>query len=158
ALGRLRPDPERFGIFWGTGGLRIRWADLAPALAEQRRDGRRCWERGLRRLHPFWLLQHLSNNAHALLSVDVQARGEGATLGGGNAGAQAIAAAEIALSSGAIDLALVVACDSLVSPEALVDGASRDALTTESLPELAAPYDVAASGVFPGEAAAALLL
>lgn len=158
ALGNRRADPDRLGIFWATGGLRIRWAELAPALAEQRLDGQLCWERGLRRLHPFWLLQHLSNNAHALLSVDVQARGEGATFGGANAGAQAIAQAEIALSCGAIDLALVVACDSLISPEALVDGVSREALTTRNLRELAAPYDVAASGAFPGEAAAALLL
>src|SRR6185295_12033989 len=53
---------ERLGLFCGVGGLRARWDELLPALARQRPDGEGAWERGLRGLHPFWMLKHLSNN------------------------------------------------------------------------------------------------
>src|SRR5262249_1338391 len=111
-----------------------------------------AWERGLRLLHPFWMLHHLSNNAHALLSIDAGARGEGATYGGANAGAQALEAATRALDDGAVGTALAVAYHSLVAPETLVDLAPRGAVGT------GAPYEEDARGFVPGEAAAALVL
>ena len=149
---------ERLGLFAAVGGLRVYWDDTMPALETQRSDGAGCWDRGLRRLHPFWLLRHLSNNGHALLSAELRARGEGLTCAGANAGAQALCAALRALEAGAVDAALVVGYDSLLDPEALVELAAAGLATESTLAELRAPYDEAAAGVVPGEAAAALLL
>ncbi|MBK7536173.1 MAG: hypothetical protein IPI49_12555 [Myxococcales bacterium] len=111
---------DRLGLYTGIGGLRAQWQDLIPALRDQSADFSASWSRGLRLLHPYWMLQHLSNNTHALLSKDVSARGEGFTFGGANAGAQALQAAAAAVVTGAIDAALVVAYDSLLEPELLL--------------------------------------
>lgn len=149
----------RVGLFSGVGGLRAHWDDMMAALAGQRDDGQGAWDRGLRDVHPYWMLKHLSNNVHALASAELGLRGEGATFGGGNAGAQAIAAAARALWDGAIDAALVVAHDSLLEPETLVELGERRAATHATAAALvASPYDTRAAGFVPGEAAAALVL
>jgi len=137
------PGGDRAGLFSGVGGLRAHWDDMLGAFAEQRDDGDRMWERGLKDVHPYWMLRHLSNNVHALASAELGLRGEGATFGGGNGGAQALAAAIRALHDGAIDAALVVAYDSLLEPETLVE------LDARGWP---------AQGLVPGEAAAAVVV
>ncbi len=134
---------SRVGLFSGVGGLRAHWDDMIAAFANQRDDGGRMWERGLASVHPYWMLRHLSNNVHALASAELDLRGEGATFGGGNGGAQALASAIRALNAGAIDAALVVAYDSLLEPETLVELGARN------WPAL---------GLVPGEAAAAIVL
>lgn len=149
---------DRVGLFFGYGGLRAHWNDMMPAFEHQQADGANAWNQGLTLLHPFWMLQHLSNNAHAIAAQELSARGEGATFGGANAGAQAIAAAIRALAAGAVDVALVVGYDSLIEPETLVALAERSTLSREDVGQLAAPYDLAARGFVPGEAAAALVL
>jgi 3-oxoacyl-(acyl-carrier-protein) synthase len=149
---------ERLGIFCGYGGLRAHWDDMMEGLSAQQPEQGGTWERGLKRIHPYWMLKHLSNNAHALLASDLSARGDGATYGGATAGAQALSAAIRALEAGSIDVALVFAYDSLLEPETLVDLAARGAAATGDLANLAAPYDVHARGFVPGEAAAALVL
>lgn len=146
---------ERVGLFFGYGGLRAHWNDLMPAFERQDPNGDGAWERGLTLLHPFWMLQHLSNNAHAIAAQELRARGEGATYGGANAGAQALSAAIRALAVGAVDVALVVGYDSLIEPETLVELAARGASVSHGM---AAPYDAAAAGFVPGEAAAAVVL
>jgi 3-oxoacyl-(acyl-carrier-protein) synthase len=151
------PDRPRVGLFSGVGGLRAHWDDMLSALANQQPDGARAWERGLGDIHPYWMLRHLSNNAHALASVELGLRGEGATFGGATAGAQAIAAASRALVDGAIDAAVVVAYDSLLEPETLVELAAKRAATHAISPPPPA-YDERAAGFVPGEAAAALVL
>lgn len=110
----------RVGLYVGIGGLRAQWDDLIPALKQQQPDFVDGWQRGLKQLHPFWMLQHLSNNTHALLSKDLGARGEGFTFGGSNAGAQALEAAIAGLACGANDVAIVLAYDSLLEPELLL--------------------------------------
>ena len=149
---------DRVGLFFGYGGLRAHWNDMMPAFEHQRSDGDDSWNKGLSLLHPFWMLQHLSNNAHALAAQELGARGEGATYGGANAGAQALAAAIRSLAAGAVDAALVVGYDSLIEPETLVELGQRGALTRGGLPALLAPYDSAACGFVPAEAAAAMVL
>ncbi len=149
---------ERLGIFCGYGGLRAHWDDMREALSGQRPEQTETWERGFKRIHPYWMLRHLSNNAHALLAAEVSARGDGATYGGATAGAQALSAAIRALEAESIDAALVFAYDSLLEPETLVDLASRGVATVTELESLTAPYDVHARGFVPGEAAAALVL
>lgn len=131
---------SRVGLFSGVGGLRVHWEDMITAFVAQRDDGERMWERGFKDVHPYWMLRHLSNNVHALASVDLDLRGEGATFGGGNGGAQAIASASRALHDGAVDAALVVAYDTLLEPETLAELAARG------------------STIVPGEAAAAIVL
>lgn len=155
------PSGDRLGLFFGYGGLRAHWEDLMPAFAQQNEAGEAIWQNGFKLLHPFWMLQHLSNNAHALTAELLGARGEGVTYAGGNAGTQALAGAIQALAEGAVDVALVVAYDSLVEPETLVEMAARGLLNTtmpDQLSTLAAPYDKAANGFTPGEAALALVL
>lgn len=151
--------PERLGLFFGYGGLRAHWDDLMPAFEQQQADAEGAWQHGLTLLHPFWMLQHLSNNAHAIAAQELQARGDGATYGGANAGAQALSAAIRALAVGAVDVALVVAYDTLIEPEMLVELAARGVLNcAREAASVAAPYAASACGFIPGEAAAALVL
>jgi 3-oxoacyl-(acyl-carrier-protein) synthase len=151
------PHRHRVGLFSGVGGLRAHWDDMMPALANQLDDGSDAWARGLRDVHPYWMLRHLSNNAHALAAAELGLRGEGATFGGATGGAQAIASACRALEDGAVDAALVIAYDSLLEPETLVElGARRAATAATNNPPPA--YDDSAAGYVPGEAAAAILL
>ena len=150
---------ERLGLFFGYGGLRAPWDELMPAMQAQDAALGASFEQGLRLLHPFFMLQQLSNNAHALCAEELAARGEGVTLSGANAGAQALACAQAALAAGTVDAALCVAYDSLIAPEVLVEQGLSGALTSaRSVGELVAPYAASASGAVPGEAAAALLL
>ena len=150
-------DRTRIGLFSGVGGLRAHWDDMMPALANQTDDGREAWTRGLRDVHPYWMLKHLSNNVHALVSADLDLRGEGATFGGATGSAQAMTAAIRALRDGAIDAALVVSYDSLLEPETLVELGARRAATLATSPPPPA-YDREAAGFVPGEAAAAIVL
>ncbi len=152
------PTGTGLGLFSGVGGVRAHWDEMLPALANQKHSFEDSWKRGLKRLHPFWMLQHLSNNTHALLSKAVDARGEGATYGGANAGAQALSAAIWSLHAGAIDTALVVAYDSLLEPESVVEMAARGAATTLRDVKQTAPYRECSQGFVPGEAAAAVVL
>jgi 3-oxoacyl-[acyl-carrier-protein] synthase II len=131
----------RYGFFTGVGGLRAHWDDMMSALADQHDGGENAWERGLKNVHPYWMLRHLSNNVHALASAELGLRGEGATFGGEHGGAHAMRSAMRALADGAIDAALVVAYDSLLEPETLVELGER------------MPADFV-----PGEAAAAMVL
>lgn len=149
---------DRLGLFTAVGGLRADWDELMPALAAQRPGGEDAWERGFRVLHPFWMLRYLSNNVHALLAMEIGARGEGVCFGGANAGAQALVAAARALEVGAVDAALVVAYDSLIEAETLVELGARGELARADKSSLAAPYSLFASGFVPGEAAAAVVL
>ncbi len=153
------PGGERVGLFFGYGGLRAHWDDMMPAFEHQRPDGEGAWDRGLTLLHPFWMLQHLSNNAHAIAAQELGASGEGSTFGGANAGAQALAAALRALAAGAVDSAVVVGYDSLIEPETLVAMGQRGALTVAAnAADVQAPYSLHARGFVPGEAAAAVVL
>lgn len=115
-------DPDRLGVFTALGGLRALWDDLVVGLHDQAEDGGRLWANGLSKVHPYWMLRHLSNNSHALLAMGLGARGEGATLAGPTGGAAAIAAAGRTLAAGRIDAALVLAVDTLIQPEILLEG------------------------------------
>jgi hypothetical protein len=101
------------------------------------------------------MLRYLSNNAHGIIAAELDARGEGATFGGPVAGAEALRAAIRALGAGAIDRALVVAYDTLLTPELLVELGERGATRSEGP---AGPYRVTSDGFVPGEAAAALMI
>jgi 3-oxoacyl-(acyl-carrier-protein) synthase len=151
-----KEQPERLGLYAAYGGLRAHWEDLMPAMARQESDRRAPWANGLGTLHPFWMLKHLSNNTHALLAEAIDAQGDGATFGGANAGAQAIEAACAALEAGVIDTALVIACDSLIEPETLIDLGVAGALAKDV--DAPPAYDPRARGFVPGEAAAAIVL
>jgi 3-oxoacyl-[acyl-carrier-protein] synthase II len=140
AAAKLAAGP-RYGMFVGVGGLRAHWDDMLAALADQDDAGSDAWKRGLENVHPYWMLRHLSNNVHALASAELGLRGEGATFGGADGGLHAIRSAARALADGAVDAALVVAYDSLLEPETLVELGER------------MPTDFV-----PGEAAAAIVL
>ncbi|MBK9261785.1 MAG: hypothetical protein IPM54_18535 [Polyangiaceae bacterium] len=151
----------RLGLFCGYGGLRAHWDDLMPVL--ERQDGSPqasgAWAKGFSSLHPFWMLFHLSNNAHALLSIGIGATGDGTTTAGSNAGAQALRAAIAALEVGSVDAAIVFAYDSLVEPETILSLGASGAATPEEAPSaVIAPYDARATGFVPSESAAAVVL
>lgn len=151
-------NAERVGLFFGYGGLRAHWDDLMPAFVKQTPESTECWQRGLHLLHPFWMLQHLSNNAHAIAAQELGVCGDSATYSGANAGAQAIAAAIRALNLGLIDTAIVTAYDSLLEPETLVELRQRHALNCLSEDRLTPPYAPNAQGYVPSEATTALVL
>lgn len=148
---------DRVGLFAAMGGLRASWDELLPALQRQEDSFVNSWRRGLKDLHPFWMLRLLSNNAHALAAQDLGLRGEGATFAGSLSGASALHAAILALHDGAIDAALVMAYDSLIEPESLIGLAAQGRLVRGDDPASAAPYGPG-GGSLPGEAAATLLL
>lgn len=135
-------DRERLGVFTALGGLRALWEDLLVGLSDQVEDGSRPWARGLGKVHPYWMLRHLSNNVHSTLAIAVSARGDGATYAGANGGAAAVSGAIRALQAGALDAALVLGVDTLIQPEILLEGGLTGRFET----------------VGPGEAAVALLL
>jgi 3-oxoacyl-(acyl-carrier-protein) synthase len=147
---------ERLALFAACGGLRVAWDETLPALERQGQGGAGPWESGLRGLHPFWLLRHLSNNVQALASAELGARGEGATFGGAGSGAQALSAAIRTLAAGAADAAVVVAYDALLDPEATIELRARGALAPSA--DAPGPYDDGAAGIVPGEGAAAVVL
>jgi len=68
-----------------------------------------------------------------------------------------MAAAELALETKSIDVALVMAHDSLLEPEKVVPMAARGELINGAH-HLGSPYDIEANGGIPGEGAAALVL
>ena len=135
-------DRARLGVFTALGGLRALWEDLLVGLSHQAEDGSSPWARGLGKVHPYWMLRHLSNNTHAALAMSLQAQGDGATYAGASAGAQAVSGAARALRAGGLDAALVLGVDTLIQPEILLEGA------------LHYRFDE----IGPGEAAVALLL
>lgn len=150
---------DRVGVFVGYGGLRAHWDEMMPSLKGQRADLKGLWAHGFRDFHPFWMLRHLSNNAHAIAASELGATGEGLTLGGANGGAQALAAAQLALSQRRIDVAVVSAYDSLVQPDVLVELGASGALSLAETPaQLRPAYDVQAAGRVVSEGAACVVL
>jgi len=133
AAARDLPTGDRTGVFLAHGGLRAHWDDLAPAMAEQSADASAAWSRGLRRLHPLWMLRYLSNGAQAAIAHDLGLRGDGATFSGRASAASALASSAAALSAGTIDHALVVALDDLTALEAAVELTARHPHVTPSL-------------------------
>lgn len=119
------PAGERTGVFLATGGLRAHWDDLGRAMAEQDADAHASWSRGLRRLHPLWMLRYLSNGAQAAIANELGLVGDGATFSGAASAASAIVAADAAIACGAIDQALIVALDDLTAAEVAVELAAR---------------------------------
>jgi hypothetical protein len=115
------PRGPRTGAFVATGGLRVQWEALAPAMAEQAADGAGAWARGLSRMHPLWMLRYLSNAAHAIIAAELAALGDGATFAGPAAAASALVAAGAALAAGAIDHAIVIALDDVTADEVAVE-------------------------------------
>lgn len=145
----LGEDGDHVGVFAGIGGLRALWGDLGVAMRDQ--DGGPPWARGLGKVHPYWMLRHLSNNAHALAAQALGARGEGTTVSGATGGAGALAAACRALTLGRLDVALVVAADTLLQPEILLEGSVSG--------RWGRPGEAASTGgPWPGEAAVAVRL
>jgi hypothetical protein len=94
-------------------------------MAEQHADADGSWGRGLRRLHPLWMLRYLSNGAQAAIASELGLLGDGATFAGAASAASAIVAASAAIACGAIDHALIVAVDDLGAPEVAVELAAR---------------------------------
>lgn len=119
------PAGERTGVFLATGGLRAHWDDLGPAMAEQAADAQAAWARGLRRLHPLWMLRYLSNGVQAAIADELGLLGDGTTVTGAASAASAVVAATAAIACMAIDHALIVAVDDLTTPEVAVELAAR---------------------------------
>lgn len=149
---------ERLGAHCAYGGLRPHIDEVMGPLKDQLPSGERAWELGFNQLHPFWMLWHLSNNAHAITSMELDARGDGVTYGGANASALAVAGARRALLSGTVDAVAVLAYDTLIQPEKVLELVERGAVTTSALGGLVGPYAAEAAGFVPGEAAAAVVL
>lgn len=147
--GRSLAASPRVGVFAGYGGLRPDWDETLPRLEHQTDDGKRPWYRGLKDFHPFWMLNHLSNNAHAIVATELGLTGDGATYGGTNAGIVAIEAAIDALACGALDAALVFAYDSLIQPETLVEWPLGEH-TRDWIPGEAAAAVVLTAVMYPG--------
>lgn len=151
------PAPHRLGLYAATGGTRADAGLVQHAFSRQGDDASASWARGLGELPPTWMLRFLSNNVHGLLAADAGARGDGAVFAGAVAGAQAVISASLALRSSAVDVAIVLAYDTLLSPEVLAAAAEAGEIARgDGVPP--APYDEAASGHVPGEAIAALVL
>jgi 3-oxoacyl-[acyl-carrier-protein] synthase II len=110
--------PDRLGVFVGSRGALCDVEELSPALAalSDASDLTDLWERGVRNMHPLWLLRTLANSALCHIAIDHDAQGENCNICNGEAGGlQAIEKAFKAIGWGRIIAAIAGGYDSLVN-------------------------------------------
>ena len=110
--------PECLGVFVGSRGALCDIEELSPALAalSDASDLADFWERGVRNMHPLWLLRTLANSALCHIAMEHDAQGENCNICNGEIGGlQAIEKAFEAIRSGRLTAAIAGGYDSLVN-------------------------------------------
>lgn len=115
--------------------------------------------RGVRAMHPLWLLTFIPNLAISHIAATTGVRGEANTLTTeGAAGLQAIAEAAASIRDGAYDVALCGGCDARITPVGLARSLSGGMLAEATCPNESRPYDETRRGFVAGEGAAFFVL
>lgn len=157
-------DPFRIAVHTATGQTGLDVEEFFPALSIAWADDPGCdfarlGGRASRLVDPHFSLRTLSNACLALVAAELQAKGPSCNFVQGElAVVHAVRAAAHDLREGRADLAVVVACDSLVHPSTWL-AYERQGLLSRADPSLAhAPFDRGRDGVVLGEGAAALVI
>ena len=159
-------DPERFGIYTGTGESEMKpeiyFPALEKAIDEQGQFNLAQFaQEGLDQLDPYVGLTSLGNNALCYISIVHKLMGPSNNyVKSGVASSQAIAEAVQALRYGLADAILVVGNDWLTDPWALAAYDSIGMLCTDCWDVAGSmrPFDAGRRGPLPGEGAGALVL
>ncbi len=144
------------------GDAAVRAMDPSPAPGEPRAfDRSRYLTRGVRAMHPLWLLTFIPNLAVAHIGLAFGLRGEANTYTSEAAGGlQVIGDAVASIREGLYERALVGGCDSRVVPVSVARYHSNGFLANARADEtdLSMPFDTRRRGYVMGEGAAYLLL
>lgn len=130
-------SPERLGVFVGSRGALCDIEELSPALTalSDSSDLTDFWERGVRNMHPLWLLRTLANSALCHIAIDHDAQGENCNICNGEAGGlQAIEKAFKAIGSGRIIAAAAGGYDSLVNWQDITEYSRYGLMTGQNDP------------------------
>ncbi|HET7524433.1 MAG TPA: beta-ketoacyl-[acyl-carrier-protein] synthase family protein [Burkholderiaceae bacterium] len=148
---RADDDPERIGIYVGTG--------MGGATAVD--DGYEAFRQG-KRVAPLTVVAGMTNAAAAQMAMRIGATGPVVTYSVACAsGAMAIAEAHEAISSGRIDVAVAGGAESLIVPGVVRAWQALQALASPNIDDPATscrPFDVSRSGLVLGEGAAMMVL
>ncbi len=128
---------ERLGVFVGSRGALCDVEELSPALdaLSDASDLAGFWDRGVRNMHPLWLLRTLANSALCHIAIDHDAQGENCNICNGEAGGlQAIEKAFKAIGSGRIIAAIAGGYDSLVNWQDVTEYSRYGLMTGQSDP------------------------
>ena len=151
---------DRVGLFVSIGMADSVVDDLAAAVLASRDDAgrldlQRFFAGGYRHVHPLWPLAALNNVAAGQISIDLDLRGDNFVLSSqADGGVRALLEAMHALQEGSTDAALAGGVAEPIGPASLARLGLRGVLGDGA----AAPLCSDASGVSPGEGAAAFLL
>lgn len=157
-------DPGRLGIYTGTGQTGLDVEEFFPALTaawseDPTLDFRGLGGRAARLVDPHFSLRTLANGAAALLAIELDAHGPSLNVvQGETAGALVLEAASDDLADGRCDVALVCACDSLLTPSTLAAYARAGLLSTLAPDRAGRPFTAGRDGLVPGEGAGAVVL
>jgi len=159
-----RADPARVGIYTGSGQTGLDVEEFFPALTaawneDPTLDFRGLGGRAARLVDPHFSLRTLANGAAALLAIELDAHGPSLNVvQGETAGALALEAASDDLAEDRCDVALVCACDSLLTPSTLAAYAHAGLLSSLPPDRAGRPFTAGRDGIVPGEGAGAVVL
>ncbi len=153
-------DPTRFGVVFGTGTIPGDLGDLGPAGLEcladppNRIDLKKWGERGISRIPPMWMLNHVPNMPACHVSILHNAQGPNNSISQTDAGGLlALGEAFRALQRGRADLFLVGGADAKINPLAMARQCLYTPLSRRNdAPEKACrPFDRGRDGVVLGD-------
>jgi len=159
-------SPHRLGVFVGSRGTLSDIQELFPALAALADDANESnlidfWERGVKNVHPLWLLRTLANSALCHIAIEHDAQGANCNICNGEiGGCQAIEKAFKAIASGKLSAAIAGGYDSLVNWQDITEFSRYGLLTRQNdSPSIAVrPFDALRDGFAPSEGAAFVIL
>lgn len=158
--------PHRLGVFVGSRGALSDIQELFPALAALADDADESnltdfWERGVKNVHPLWLLRTLANSALCHIAIEHDAQGANCNICNGEiGGCQAIEKAFKAIASGKLSAAIAGGYDSLVNWQDITEFSRYGLLTrrNDSPSTAVRPFDALRDGFAPSEGAAFVIL
>jgi 3-oxoacyl-[acyl-carrier-protein] synthase II len=157
-------DPFRIAVHTATGHTGLDAEEFFPALSAAWADEPSCdyahlGGRAARLVDPYFSLRTLANGALALIAGEVGARGPSTNYVQGEvAGGWALRAAIEDLRERRADVAIVLACDSLLQPSAWLAFEGQGLLSRADAEDALRPFDARRDGLVLGEGAAVLVL
>ncbi len=157
-------DPSRFGIYTATGQTGLEASEFFAAMevadtGTAEGDYRNLGGRASRLVDPYWSLRTLPNALPGLLAAELGARGpSGNFVQGDTASAHALASACFDLAEHRCDMALVGACDSLLTVSTYLAYERAGLLSPSAAGRAYRPFDRTRDGIVLGEGAAFVVL
>jgi len=146
------PDPDRFGVIFGSG---------IGGISTFEREHKKMLDRGPGRVSPFFIPFFIPDITAGLISIHTGARGPNyATVSACASSAHAIGDAFRAIQRGDTDRCIAGGCEATITPMTFAGFSAMKAMTTRNEePEKASrPFDAGRDGFVMGEGAGALVL